>query len=266
MFTGITSRAGAVVTAIVVLTGGAILRGDTATADSDADDQFLALLDQEEIPALQNVPSLIDTAHKICRKLDGGMTVDAVVDDMRKNSFTDPSQGQFPARRITSTITRFITAAVQAYCPDDRSRIASIMANPAPGSNESAHRVAAYMLGGGVFVAARHGDYRSDRNANRMPLAPLIGAVPAGETTPDPTQIPAPPPPTAQTRTPPRPIAAPPTPKQSPPPPQQAEPPAIAPQPGGADGSGNTGGNDGGGPAEPSPTPPTPPGLVRLAP
>jgi Protein of unknown function (DUF732) len=94
MFTGITSHAGALVTAIVVLTGGAVLRGGAAAADPNQDEQFLALLDQEEIPALQNVPSLIATAHKICRELDGGMTVDAVVGDMKNNSFADPGEGQ----------------------------------------------------------------------------------------------------------------------------------------------------------------------------
>jgi len=280
---------GALVTSIVVLTGGAILRGGAAAADPDQDEQFLALLDQEEIPALQNVPSLIATAHKVCRELDGGMTVNAVVDDMKNNSLADPGGDQFPARRIASTIARFITAAVEAYCPNDQSKIASITANPAPGSNEPTHHVAAYthnawqeptgsgvvrlphLMGGGVFVAGRYGDYRSDRDANGVVLASLIGAVPSDEITPNPPQIPAPPPPTAQIRTPPKPIAAPPPPKQSPPPPQQAEPPAVAPQPGrdgGSGGSGSTGdgGNGGGRPAEPSPTPPMPPGLVGLAP
>jgi hypothetical protein len=136
MFPSITGHAGALVTAIVVLSGGAIVCGGTAAADPSQDEQFLALLDEEEIPALQNVSSLIATAHKVCRKLDGGMTVDALVDDMRNNSFTDPTGQQFPARRITTTITRFITAAVEAYCPDDQSKIASIMENPAPGSND----------------------------------------------------------------------------------------------------------------------------------
>jgi hypothetical protein len=313
MFTSITSHGGALVTAIVVLTGGAILCGGAAAADPNQDEQFLALLNQEEIPALQNVPSLIATAHNVCRKLDGGMPVDALVDDMRNNSFTDPNGAQFPARRITSTITRFITAAVEAYCPADQSKIASIMANPAPGSNEPMHRVAActhnavdsgcgvvrlpHLRDGGVFVASRYGDDRSDCDAHGTVLVSLIGAVPSGEITPpDPPQIPAPPPPTAQIlpkqappppkqappapkQVPPPPKQSPPPPQQSPPPPQQAEPPAVAPQPGGAAGSGGnggggSGGNGGGGaggnggdrPAEPSPTPPMPPGWVRLAP
>ena len=44
MFTTITSQAGALATAIVVLTGGAILRGGAAAADQSQDEQFLALL------------------------------------------------------------------------------------------------------------------------------------------------------------------------------------------------------------------------------
>ena len=329
MFTGITSHAGALVSAIVVLTGAAILRGGAAAADPNQDDQFLALLEKEDIPALENVPALIATAHTICRELDAGFAVDAVVNDMRNNSVTTPSDTQFPDRRITSTIDRFITAAVEAYCPDDQRKIASIMANPAPGSSEPTHRIAAYthnavnsgsglrepppaldminlpaawqeprgtsvvrlphLMGGGVFVAGRCGDDRSDYDAHGTVLASLIGAIPGEVTPPDPPQIPAPPPPTAQILTPPRPIAAPPPSKQPPPPPQQpppspqqVEPPTVAPQPGGAAGSGGgdsgggnggggnggggNGGSGGGGPAEPPPMPRMPPGLVRLAP
>lgn len=274
MFTSITSHAGALVTAIVALTGGAILHGGAAAADPNQDGQFLALLEQEEIPAVDNVPSLIATAHQVCRKLDGGMPVDALVDAMRNDAYkTGPMLRRFPPARVTHTMTRFITAAVETYCPYDRSKIASITAIPPPGSNEPMHG-----------VAYTHTGWDEDRTV----LASRIGVVPSGEITPpDPPQIPAPAPPTAQLLTPPRPNAAPPPPKQSPPPPQQvepspqqADPPAVAPQPGGgagSGGSGSTGGNGGGGaggsggdggegPAEPSPAPPMAPGWVRLAP
>jgi hypothetical protein len=62
MFPGITTHTGSLVTPIVVLTGAASLRGGAAAADPSQDDQFLALLNEEGIPALQNVPSLIATA------------------------------------------------------------------------------------------------------------------------------------------------------------------------------------------------------------
>jgi len=321
MFTGITSHSGALVTAIVVLTGTAILHGGTAAADSNQDDQFLALLDEEGIPALDGVPSLIDTAHKVCRTLNAGMPADGLVDAMVNHAYSiDPNLRRYPPGRLARTEARFITAAVEAYCPYDQSKIASIMANPAPGSNESPHRVAAYthnavnsgtdlrepppaldminmpaawqqptgigearlphLMDGGVFASGRYGDDQSDCDAHGPVLASLIRAVPSGEVTePNPPQIPAPPPPAAQIRTPHQPMATPPPPKQPPPPPQQVEPPAVGPQPGGAagsggdgstggggNGSGSTGGNGGGGPAEPSPAPPMPPGFVRLAP
>src|SRR5271166_6258861 len=311
-FTGITSHAGALVTTIVMLTGAAILRDGAAAADSNQDDQFLALLDEEGIHALKNVPSLIYTAHKVCRQLDAGMPADGLVDAMVNRAYSiDPPERQYPPDRLARTEARFITAAVEAYCPYDQSKIASIMANPAPASNESTHRVAAYMhsavnsgsdlrepppaldminmsaawqqptgigavrlphLMEGVFALGRYGGNRSDCDAHGPALASLIGAAPSGEITdPNPPQLPAPPPPAAQIRTPHRPIAAPPPPQQPPPPPQQPPPPpqqppppAVAPQPGGAAGSGGSGGNGSGGtggssgrhPAEPSPEPP----------
>jgi uncharacterized membrane protein YgcG len=292
MFTGITGQSGALVTTVVALTGAAILHGGAAAADPNQDDQFLALLEQEEIPALSNVPSLIVKAHQDCRQLDRGMTVDALVEEMTNDAYgVDPSERQYPPDRLTRTMARFITAAVEAYCPYDKGKIASIVANPAMGSKLSLDRINGpaarqepmgtgpvglpHLLDGGVFVAGRYGP--------GPVLASLIGAVPAGVTPSDPPQIPAPPPPTAQPLAPPRPIAPPPPkkppppPQQLPPPPQQVEPPAIGPQPGGGDGGdnggggtggggGNGGGSTGGGPAEQSPAPPMPPGFVRLAP
>jgi uncharacterized membrane protein YgcG len=271
MFTGTTSHSGALISAIAVLTGAAILRGGAAAADSNQDDQFLALLDKEGIPAVQGVPSLIDTAHRVCRTLDAGMPADALVDAMVNDAYgIDPTERQYPPDRLARTEARFIIAAVEAYCPYDHGKLASTMANPTPGSNELAHPIAAYT-----------------RNAVNSG-SDVIRAVPSGENTPNP-QIPPPPPPTVQVLTPPLPIAAPTRPKRPPPPPQQpprqaepppqqVEPPAVGPEPGGAaggggggsaggggNGGGGSGGTGGGGPAEPAPRDPTP-GFVRLAP
>jgi hypothetical protein len=268
MFTGITTHAGSLITAVVVLTGAAILSSGTAAADPQ-DDQFLALLDKEGIPALSGVPNLIATAHDACRALDAGDSASTVVDALTNfASRNDPSQD---IGRYHRTEVRFLRAAVGAYCPYDQGKIASIMANPVPGSNEPTHRVAAYthdavnsgsglrepppvqdmidlpawqeptgtgavrlshVMDGRVFVAGRCGDDRSDCDAHGTVLASLIGAIPGGVPPPNPPQIPAPPPPTGQTLTPPRPIAAPPSPQQLPPPPsQQVEPPPQQPPP-----------------------------------
>src|ERR1700747_3241098 len=124
MFTGSTAYAGFLVTAIVVLTGAAILHGGAVAADPNQDDQFLALLNKEGIPAQEGVPSLIDTAHKICRALDSGTPVNVVV-----NSLVTFAQSDNPGAdrgRLERTETRFVRAAVGAYCPYDQGKIASI--------------------------------------------------------------------------------------------------------------------------------------------
>ena len=271
MFTGTTSHSGALITATVVLTGAAILRGGAATADPNQDDKFLALLEQQDIPALQGVANLIYTAHRVCLKLDAGMPVDALVDTMVNNAYRfNPTYRLYDPGRVARTEVRFITAAVEAYCPYDQGKIASVMANPA-GWNEPTHRVAAYMQNavnsandlreppsaldmikvpsprqestgtdvsrlshltdGGVVVAGRSGDHGSVCDAHGTVLAWLIEAIPSGDITqPNPPEIP-PPPPTAQIQTPPRPIAAPPRPKQPPPPAQKPPPPPQQPPP-----------------------------------
>jgi Protein of unknown function (DUF732) len=115
MFTGITTRAGPLVTAIVVLTGAAILRGGAAAADSNQDSQFLALLSQEGIPPVSGVPALIDTAHQICGALAGGMSPGALVQALVDNA-NAVTPGADPGRLARSE-TLFLKAAVGAYCP-----------------------------------------------------------------------------------------------------------------------------------------------------
>jgi hypothetical protein len=278
MFSGPTRIAGALVIAIAALTGGAILTGGTATADPSQDDKFLTLLGSEDIPAVDNDSGLIDTAHKVCGKLDDGMTAGDLVELIRNNGFNEnPLARIYPQRRVTKTIDRFINAAVQAYCPYDQGKIASIKAQAATASNAPTLRVAAY---------AR------DSAASSLVLG--LGTFPSGEVPPsNPPVIPAEPPPAphevapAPRQSPPPPKRVQPVPQQAPPqqaepapqqaepppqaepgpqqaaPPPQAEPPAAAPAPG-----------DGGGapaspPPEPAPPPPPQPpspGHVRLAP
>ncbi|ETZ69181.1 hypothetical protein L841_1384 [Mycobacterium sp. MAC_080597_8934] len=202
----------------------------------------------------------------LCRKLDGGMPVDAVVDLMRNTAFNvDPPERQYPPERITRTLTRFITAAVEVYCPYNQQKIDSItaMASSAPGSNEPTHRVAAsthdtvnsasgpreprfymidtpaarqepmgtgvvrltYVLDGATFVAGRYGNDRSDRGAPGTMLTSLTGAVPEGD-----SDLQNPP----QIPPPPPPTAhnlIPPRPNAAPPPPKQPPPPQEPPPP-----------------------------------
>lgn len=291
MLTGTTGHVGALVTALAVLTGAAILRGGAAAADPNQDDQFLALLDQKGIPALSGVPSLIDTAHKVCRKLDAGMSADGLVDLLVRDAYgIDPPERDYAPGRLARTEARFITASVEAYCPWNQSKTTALVVDPTPGSDVSMHRSVpdvhhALNVGSDLRTAAPALDVtnvpstwqqptRGSLTAPGLALASLNVAPPTGDLTEqDPPPIPAPPPPAAHIRAPNPPMAAPPRPEQplppqQPPPPAPQQPPAVGPQPGGANGSGGDGGNGGGGggPAEQSPPLDRSPGFVRLAP
>jgi hypothetical protein len=115
MFSG-TTHASYPVTAFVVLTGAAILGGAAASADPNQDDQFLALLSQQGIPALSGIPDLIKTAHDVCGELNSGVPTDTVVAEFEDfaNSVTP---GRDPGRVHRSAI-RFVTASAAAYCPN----------------------------------------------------------------------------------------------------------------------------------------------------
>ena len=100
-FTGISSHVGVVATAVVLLSGAAILRGGTAAADSNDDNQFLARLADEGIPAVEGVPSLVDTAHKVCGALDAGIPANRVVDAFVDNAVSnDPANRQYAPGRL----------------------------------------------------------------------------------------------------------------------------------------------------------------------
>ncbi|SON62909.1 hypothetical protein MSIMFI_04439 [Mycobacterium simulans] len=265
MFTGTATRAGAVATVTVIGIGAAILRGSTAVADPNQDDQFLASLDQHGIPALENAPSLIAVAHQVCGRLDGGMPVNGVVEAMTTFAYdNDPSMRQYPRDRLTRTFSRFVSASVQVYCPFHQDKLASFSAIAAPGSHQSTHRVATYThhattsecdlrismptawpertptrvarrphpIVGGVFVASHNWGDRSDCTAHSDVLAPPIETIPAGETiAPKPPQVPAPLPPPANILIPPRAPAPSQPPRQTPPLPQQPPPPPQEPPP-----------------------------------
>ena len=254
MFSGIIRQLPVAVTAVALLISAAVLPGHTAAADPDQDQKFFDLLGQKEIPPVDNANSLIETAHKACSKLDSGMSVGDLVDLIRNNGYNEnPLTRLNPADRITRTINQFIIASVEAYCPYDRGKIASISAYHPSGS-------------GGVMIV----------------LASTVGMFPAGEIPPTkPVPVPAQPPP------PPEELA--PAPQQPPPPPprhvqqapqrqQQVEPPPQEPppqelppqaeQPQAPAPAPEPGGGNGGAPApeSPSPAPPAPPGHIRLAP
>jgi hypothetical protein len=118
-----TSLAGALVTA-AVLTGGAILGVGAAGADPNQDEQFLSQLGYENIPAMQNASSLTVPAHRACRELDDGMPFDDVVDELMNKSFdVNPIERIYPRDRVIRTTVKFITAAVDVYCPSNQGKL-----------------------------------------------------------------------------------------------------------------------------------------------
>jgi Protein of unknown function (DUF732) len=120
--TGITSLAEALVGVSVVLTTAIICAG-AAGADPSQEDQFLALLQQEQIPAIDNVPGLVYHAHEICGELDGGAPVETVVTDVMNRAYADnPSLHSLPAR-VRRTAVRFVTASVDVYCPSHQGEL-----------------------------------------------------------------------------------------------------------------------------------------------
>jgi uncharacterized protein DUF732 len=246
------------VAAVALMSAAVVLPGDMATADPGQDQKFFDLLGQKEIPPVDNANSLIETAHKACSKLDGGMSVGDLVELIRNNGYNEnPLTRLSPPDRITRTINQFIIASVQAYCPYDAGKIASI---------------AAYNGRGAVT------DEPNRRNRSYVVvLASLTHAMPTGEIPPTkPLPVPAAPPP------PPPPEELAPAPQQPPPPrhvqqapqrqqqvePPPQEPPPQAEQPQAPAPAPEPGGGNGGAPApdSPSPAPPAPPGHIRLAP
>jgi hypothetical protein len=120
--TGITSLADALVGVSMVLTAAIICAG-AAGADPSQQDQFLALLQQEQIPAIDNVPALVYHAHEICGQLDGGASVETVVTDVMNRAYEDNPALHFVPARVRKTAVRFVTASVDVYCPSHQSEL-----------------------------------------------------------------------------------------------------------------------------------------------
>ena len=116
MRTGITSLAGALVSASVVLTA-AILCAGAASADPSQQDQFVALLAQDQVPVVDNLPALVARAHQICRELDGGASVYTVVDEEMNGIFAENPAYHQESARVHRTAIRFIAVSAEVYCP-----------------------------------------------------------------------------------------------------------------------------------------------------
>jgi hypothetical protein len=114
--TGISSLANALVSASIMLAAPVICAG-AASADPSQQDQFVALLEADQIPVIDNLPVLVARAHQICRELDGGASVYTVVDEEMKGMFEETPAYRQEAARVHRTAVRFIAVSAEVYCP-----------------------------------------------------------------------------------------------------------------------------------------------------
>jgi hypothetical protein len=114
--TGITSLADALISASMVLTA-AITCAGAASADPSQQDQFVALLEQDQIPLIDNLPALVARAHQICRELNGGAPIATVVTEEMNGIFEDNPAYRQESARVKRTAVRFIAVSAQVYCP-----------------------------------------------------------------------------------------------------------------------------------------------------
>jgi hypothetical protein len=109
--------ADALISASVVLTAAIICAG-AASADPSQQDQFVALLEQDQIPLIDNLPALVDRAHHICGELDGGVPLSAVVNEEMNGMFEENPAYHQVADRVKRTAIRFIAVSAEVYCPN----------------------------------------------------------------------------------------------------------------------------------------------------
>jgi hypothetical protein len=103
----------------VVLTAAIILAGVAGADPSQQQDQFLALLEQEQIPPTGDgeIPGVVARAHHICGELNGGTPVDAVVNEEMDRGYAENPRLRLLSDRVRRTVIRFVTASVDVYCP-----------------------------------------------------------------------------------------------------------------------------------------------------
>jgi len=103
----------------LVVLAAAIICAGAAGADPSQQDQFLALLEQEQIPPVSDgeVAGVVARAHQICAALNGGTPVDTLVNDEINRAYGDNPALHLYSDRVRRTAIRFITASVDVYCP-----------------------------------------------------------------------------------------------------------------------------------------------------
>jgi Protein of unknown function (DUF732) len=116
---GIAGLKNALVGASVVLSAIVIFACAAAADPSQQQDQFLALLEQEQIPptGAGEIPGVVARAHHICSQLNAGTSVDGVIDEELDRGYSENPRLHLMADRVRRTVVRFVTASVTVYCP-----------------------------------------------------------------------------------------------------------------------------------------------------
>ena len=117
-------RIRALLSASVVLTTAIICAG-AAGADPSQQDQFLALLEQEQIPPTDasEVPGVVARAHQLCGELNGGTPVEALINEEMDRGYADNPGLHLYAARVRRTAVRLVTASVDVYCPNHKGEL-----------------------------------------------------------------------------------------------------------------------------------------------
>jgi hypothetical protein len=120
----IRSLADALISAVVALSAASVCAG-AAGADPNQQDQFLALLEQEQIPPIDDgeVPGVVARAHQLCGELNGGAPIDALVGEEMDRAYGDNPRLRLYADRVRRTAIRLVTASVDVYCPNHKGEL-----------------------------------------------------------------------------------------------------------------------------------------------
>ncbi|MGB3335402.1 MAG: DUF732 domain-containing protein [Mycobacterium sp.] len=300
MITRSTTYSGAMVAAAVAVT--AMLQSSTVAADPGQDDQFLAVLQSKQIPAIDNTSTVFAAGHTVCRKLDEGVPADAILEGLKNDAYAMDPNLRRQSARLAVTMSRFIAAAVEVYCPSDQVKIGPAVVSRVRQADRPTrvftlvtNRTKSESAGNAAILAAPYRALGSPRSTlatgdivqPKPPQVPTpkqpeakIPKAPQAAAKPPPQQV-EPPPPQAP---PPPPEEIEPQPPQAPPPPEQIDPSADGPASGkstdgtgsgngdgsGSGGGGGSAGSDSGGSGSPAgppqPAQPRPPGMIRLVP